>query len=83
MPWAEYMYNRKKKKYNNVGAVKLHTLLDLKGNIPTLNIITNGRVYDGTILNYLIYEAGSIYIMDRGYLDYDRLYNIEKNKAYL
>ena len=82
MPWAKYMNNHKGKEYSNVGAVKLHTLLDLKGNIPVLNIITNGRVYDGTILDDLIYEAGSMYIMDRGYLDYDRLYNIEQNKAF-
>ena len=75
MPWAKYMDDKN-------GGVKLHTLLDLKGNIPSVNIITNGRVYDGEILDLLYFEAGSIYIMDRGYVDYDRLYNIEKNKAF-
>jgi len=75
MPWAKYMDEKN-------GGVKLHTLLDLKGNIPSVNIITNGRVYDGEILDSLYFETGSIYVMDRGYVDYDRLYNIEKNKAF-
>lgn len=75
MPWAQYRDDKN-------GGVKLHTLLDLKGNIPSVNIITNGKVYDGAILDELIFEPGSIYIMDRGYVDYDRLYNIEENKAF-
>jgi len=82
MPWARYMSNPKNELYNNIGAVKLHTLFDLRSNIPSVNVITNGRVYDGEILDNLIYEIGSMYIMDRGYLDYDRLYNIELNKAF-
>ena len=65
-PWAEF---RKHK-----GAIKLHTLLDLRGNIPTVVIITHGKVHDVNILDQLIIEAGAIYIMDRGYLDFARLH---------
>ena len=75
-PWAKYMETKK------IGAIKLHSLIDLKGNIPSFNVITDGKVYDGKILDILPFEAGSIYIMDRGYLDYKRLYNIELNKSY-
>jgi hypothetical protein len=72
--WAKYM--------KKVGAIKLHSMIDLKGNLPSFNIITAGKVYDGEILDILPFEAGSIYVMDRGYLDYKRLYNIEVNKAF-
>ncbi len=65
-----------------IGAIKLHSLIDLKGNIPSFNIITDGKVYDGKILDILPFETGSIYIMDRGYLDYKRLYNTELNKSF-
>lgn len=75
-PWAKYMEKKE------VGAIKLHSAIDLKGNIPSFNVITDGKVYDGKILDILPFEVGSIYIMDRGYLDYKRLYNIEKNKSY-
>ena len=75
-PWAKY------KEKKGVGAIKLHSLIDLKGNIPSFNVITDGKVYDGAILDDLPFEVGSIYIMDRGYLDYKRLYNIEQNKAF-
>lgn len=74
-PWAKYMEKK------GIGAVKLHSLIDLKGNIPSFNVITDGKVYDGAILDILPFEAGSIYIMDRGYLDYRRLYNVELNKS--
>ena len=73
-PWAEF---RKHK-----GAVKLHTLLDLRGNIPTIAIITTGAVHDVNILDDLIVEAGSIYILDRGYLDYGRLFRIHQNLGF-
>lgn len=75
-PWARYKENK------GVGEIKLHSLIDLKGNIPSFNVITDGKVYDGAILDILPFEAGSIYIMDRGYLDYKRLYNVEKNKSF-
>lgn len=75
-PWAKYMEKPE------IGAIKLHSLIDLKGNIPSFNVITDGKVYDGKILDILPFESGSIYIMDRGYLDYKRLYNIEQNGAF-
>jgi len=73
-PWAEF---RKRK-----GAVKLHTLLDLRGNIPSVVIITKGTVHDVNILDDLIMEAGAIYVMDRGYLDFFRLYKIHRASAF-
>ena len=73
-PWAEF---RKRK-----GAVKLHTLLDLHGNIPSLMIITTGNVHDVNILDQLIIELGAIYIMDRGYLDFARLCKIHQASAF-
>jgi IS4 transposase len=73
-PWAEF---RKRK-----GAVKLHTLLDLHGNIPSFVIITTGKVHDVNILDRLIIELGAIYIMDRGYLDFARLYKIHQASAF-
>jgi hypothetical protein len=73
-PWASF---RKRK-----GAIKLHTLLDLRGNIPSLIIITNGKLHDVNILDELILEPGSVYIMDRGYVDFKRLYTIRQASAY-
>ncbi len=73
-PWAEF---RKHK-----GAVKLHILLDLHGNIPSVVIITTGKVHDVNILDQLIIEVGAIYIMDRGYLDFTRLYKIHRASAF-
>jgi len=73
-PWALF---RKKK-----GAVKLHTLIDLRGNIPTIVIITHGKVHDVNILDDLVIEAGAIYVMDRGYLDFERLYTIHQLSAF-
>lgn len=73
-PWALF---RKRK-----GAIKLHTLLDLRGNIPTVCIITHGKVHDVNILDEIILEAGAIYIMDRGYIDFARLYSIHQSMAF-
>ncbi len=73
-PWALFR-NRK-------GAVKLHTLIDLCGNIPTVVIITHGKVHDVNILDNLIIEAGAIYVMDRGYVDFERLYIIHQSSAF-
>ncbi len=73
-PWAKF---RKTK-----SAVKLHTLLDLRGNIPTLIIITDGKVHDVNILDELLLEPGAIYIMDRGYLDFARLYAMHRSRAF-
>jgi hypothetical protein len=65
-PWASF---RKHK-----AAVKMHTLMDLRGNIPSFIEITDGTLYDVNILDSLIPEPGSFYVMDRGYLDFERLY---------
>ena len=73
-PWAHF---RKTK-----GAVKLHTLLDLKGNIPSFIAITAAKVHEVNILDELIPEAGSIYIMDRGYLDFERLYMLHQCSSF-
>jgi IS4 transposase len=54
--------------------VKMHTLLDLHGNIPTFIRITDGKVHDVNILDEIVPEAGAFYVMDRGYIDFDRLY---------
>jgi len=70
-PWAKF---RKHK-----AAVKLHTLMDLKGSIPMFIRITDGKVHDVNILDELILEPGAIYIMDRGYLDFARLYSFTQN----
>lgn len=74
-PWAKFR-NRK-------GAIKLHTLIDLRGSIPAFIIVTHGKVHEVTILDDLIIEAGAIYIMDRGYLDFERLYRIHQSSAFL
>jgi hypothetical protein len=73
-PWATF---RRRK-----AAIKLHTLLSLQGNFPTVVIITPGSVHDVNILDQLVYEAGSFYIMDRGYLDFARLHRIQQHSAF-
>lgn len=72
-PWARF---RKAK-----GAVKLHTLLDLRGDIPTFIWITDGKVHDVNVLDHLIPEPGAIYVMDRAYLDFQRLYQLHQSSA--
>ena len=64
------------------GAIKLHTLLDLRGNIPTFISITHGRVHDVRILDERLPEPGAFYIMDRGYLDSKRLYLLNQLMAF-
>ncbi len=73
-PWAKF---RKRK-----GGIKLHTLLDLRGNLPSTVIITHARVHDVNILDELAIEPGAFYIMDRAYLDFARLYRLDQSKAY-
>ena len=73
-PWAKF---RKHK-----AAVKLHTLLDLHGNIPSVIFMTHGKIHDVKILDELVLEAGAIYLMDRGYLDFARLYKIHQTPAF-
>jgi len=73
-PWAGFRRTK--------SAVKLHTLLDLRGNIPSLVAITDGRYHEVNILDVLLMEPGAIYIMDRGYLDFERLYNVDQAAAF-
>src|SRR5882724_1221525 len=73
-PWAKF---RKHK-----AAVKMHTLLDLHGNIPTFISITEGKVHDVNILDEILPEAGAFYVIDRGYLDFERLYVFTLSAAF-
>ena len=73
-PWAKF---RKTK-----GAVKLHTLLNLHGNIPEFILISDGKLHDVNVLDHLIPVPGAYYVMDRGYLDFARLYALDQAKAY-
>lgn len=63
-------------------AVKLHLGMDIRGSIPAFFDMTSGKVYDATFLDSLTYEAGSFYILDRGYLDYERLHRIHRSGAF-
>jgi hypothetical protein len=73
-PWAKF---RKHK-----AAVKMHPLLDLHGNIPTFISITDGKVHDVNILDEIMPEAGAFYVMDRGYVDFERLYIFTLSAAF-
>jgi hypothetical protein len=73
-PWAKFRQRK--------GAIKLHTLLDLRGSIPTLIYVTPGKVHEVNLLDELIVEPGAIYIFDRGYLDFARLYKIHQAGAF-
>ena len=73
-PWAKFRQHK--------GAVKLHTLLDLHGNIPTFIRITDGKVHDVNILDEILPEAGAFYVMDRGYIDFERLYWFTLSSAF-
>src|ERR1035441_6199331 len=64
------------------GAVKMHTLLDLHGNIPTFISITDGKVHDVNILDEFLPEAGAFYVMDRGYVDFERLFEFTLSSAF-
>jgi len=73
-PWA--VFRRRK------GAVKLHTLLDLRGSIPTIIVVTHGKTRDVTILDQLVFEPGAFYIMDRAYGDFARLQALARAGAF-
>ena len=73
-PWAQF---RKTK-----GAVKLHTLMDLRGNIPTFIHVSDGKLHDVNVLDLLVPEAGAFYVMDRGYTDFARLHSLSLNAAF-
>ena len=73
-PWAKYKSTK--------SAIKLHTLLDLRGNIPSFIIITDGKGSEPKVMDEIPWQAGAIYLMDRGYTDFKRLYNITKSGAF-
>ena len=73
-PWAPFRSTK--------AAVKLHTLLDLRGNIPSFLHISDGKLHDVNVLNLLLPEPGAFYIMDRGYIDFDRLYQLHEAKSF-
>jgi hypothetical protein len=73
-PWAHF---RRRK-----AAVKLHTLIDLRGNIPCFVHISNGKMHDVKALDHLPVEAGAFYVMDRGYIDFARLYRFQTSMAF-
>ena len=73
-PWALFRTTK--------SAVKLHTLLDLRGNIPSFIHISDGKLGDVNVLDILVLEAGAIYVMDRGYVDFARLYTIHRAQAF-
>jgi Transposase DDE domain/Domain of unknown function (DUF4372) len=73
-PWARYQHNH--------NAVKLHTLLDLRGNIPCVVNLSEGRTHDVRMLDELVPEPGAFYIMDRGYVDFSRLARFTESMAY-
>jgi hypothetical protein len=73
-PWASF---RRAK-----AAVKMHALLDLRGNLPTTILITDGRFHDVRALDWLVFEAGAIYIFDRAYVDFERLWRLHQARAF-
>jgi hypothetical protein len=73
-PWTKF---RRRK-----GAVKLHTLLDLRGSIPTFVHVSHGKTHDVTVLDHLPIEPGACYVMDRGYVDFGRLHRFTQNAAW-
>lgn len=73
-PWARFRQHK--------AAVKMHTLLDLHGNIPTFIEITDGTVHDVNILDEIVPEPGAFYVMDRGYIDFERLYVFTLSAAF-
>jgi hypothetical protein len=73
-PWAKFREHK--------AAVKMHTMLDLHGNIPTFIRITNGKVHDVNILDEIMPEPGAFYVMDRGYIDFQRLFVFTLTSAF-
>jgi hypothetical protein len=73
-PWAPFRSTK--------AAVKMHTLLDLRGNIPNLIHISDGKLHDVNILDQLIAEARAFYVMERGYIDFQRLYRLHQAASF-
>ena len=73
-PWARFRRTK--------GAVKLHTLMDLRGSIPSFIHISDGKLHDVNVLDLLLPEPGAYYVMDRGYLDFERLFRLHRAMAF-
>lgn len=73
-PWAKFRKNK--------SAVKLHTLLDIRTSIPTFIYITSGNIHDVNILDIIPIETSAIYVIDKGYIDFERLFNLKNNNAF-
>ena len=73
-PWAKFRRCK--------GAIKLHTLLNLRGSIPEFIHVSHGKTHDVTVLDMLVPQPGAYYVMDRSYIDFERLYNLHQSKAY-
>jgi hypothetical protein len=73
-PWAPFRSTK--------AAIKLHTLLDLRGNIPSFLHISDGKLHDVNVLDLLLPEPGAFYVMDRGYIDFERLYQLHEAKSF-
>ena len=73
-PWARFRQHK--------AAVKMHTQLDLRGNIPTFIRVTDGKVHDVNMLDEILPEAGAFYVMDRGYIDFERLFVMTLSSAF-
>jgi hypothetical protein len=73
-PWAPF---RRKK-----AAIKLHTLMDLRGNIPTFIRVSSGKIHEVNVLDELLIEPGAFYVMDKGYLDFGRLFQLHRQAAF-
>jgi Domain of unknown function (DUF4372)/Transposase DDE domain len=73
-PWAQFRRHK--------GAVKLHTMIDLRGNIPCFVLISHGKTHDVTVLDHLPIEPGAFYVMDRGYVDFRRLHRFTTRSAF-
>ncbi len=73
-PWAQHRQHK--------SAVKIHTQLDLRGNIPAFIRITGGQIHDVHFLDHVLFEAGAFYVMDKGYIDFQRLYHIHQQQSF-
>ena len=73
-PWAHFRQTK--------AAIKLHTLLDLRGNIPSFIHVSDGKLHDVNVLDLLLPEPGAFYVMDRGYVDFERLYHLHQAQAF-
>jgi hypothetical protein len=73
-PWAQHRRHK--------SAVKIHTQLDLRGSIPTFIRITGGQTHDIHFLDHVVFEAGAFYVMDKGYIDFQRLHHLHQQRAF-